>query len=58
MLALQSSLGFLALIGIAWLFSEDRRAVPWRIVISGAVLQIVFAARSFTPGIQGRYFSG
>ncbi len=29
---------------IAWLISENRRAVPWRIVISGALLQIVLAA--------------
>jgi len=44
LLVLQSAFGFLALIGIAWLFSEDRRAVPWRIVIAGALLQIVLAA--------------
>jgi len=44
LLVLQSALGFLAIIAIAWLFSEDRRAVPWRIVVSGAVLQIVLAA--------------
>jgi CNT family concentrative nucleoside transporter len=44
MLALQSALGFLALCLIAWLLSEDRRAVPWRIVVSGAILQIVLAA--------------
>ena len=29
---------------IAWLLSENRRAVPWRIVIAGALLQIVLAA--------------
>lgn len=43
-LAIQSAFGFLALIGIAWLISEDRRAVPWRIVVSGALLQIGLAA--------------
>jgi len=43
-LTLQSAFGFFALIGIAWLLSEDRRAFPWRIVISGIVLQAVFAA--------------
>ena len=41
---LQSAFGFFAFILIAWLISEDRRAVPWRIVISGALLQIVLAA--------------
>ena len=44
LLALQSAFGFLAIIAIAWLFSEDRRGVPWRIVVSGAALQIVLAA--------------
>lgn len=44
MLALQSAVGFVAIFLIAWLLSEDRRAVPWRIVISGALLQIVLAA--------------
>lgn len=43
-LAVQSALGFFALIGIAWLLSEDRRAFPWRIVVSGIVLQVVLAA--------------
>ena len=44
MLALQSAFGFVAIILIAWLLSENRRAVPWRIVVSGAALQIVLAA--------------
>ena len=43
-LALQSAFGFFALIGIAWLLSENRRAFPWRIVVSGIVLQVVLAA--------------
>jgi CNT family concentrative nucleoside transporter len=44
LLALQSAFGFLALFGIAWLLSESRRTVPWRIVIAGTLLQIVLAA--------------
>jgi len=44
LLVLQSACGFLAIIAIAWLLSENRRSVPWRIVISGALLQIVLAA--------------
>jgi len=44
LLALQSAFGFVAIFLIAWLLSEDRRAVPWRIVVSGAALQIVLAA--------------
>ena len=44
MLALQSAFGFVALFVVAWLVSEDRRAVPWRIVVPGALLQIALAA--------------
>jgi CNT family concentrative nucleoside transporter len=42
--ALQSAFGFIGIILIAWLLSEERRSVPWRIVASGALLQIVLAA--------------
>lgn len=41
---LHGAFGFVAIFLIAWLASEDRRAVPWRIVISGALLQIALAA--------------
>jgi concentrative nucleoside transporter, CNT family len=44
LLALQSAFGFLAICVIAWLLSEDRRAVPWRIVVAGALLQAILAA--------------
>jgi CNT family concentrative nucleoside transporter len=40
----QSALGLVALLAIAWLSSENRRAVPWRIVLSGLALQIALAA--------------
>lgn len=42
--AVQSAFGVLGLVFMAWLLSENRRAVPWRIVISGALLQLVLAA--------------
>jgi CNT family concentrative nucleoside transporter len=42
--ALQSACGFFALIVVAWLFSEDRRAFPWRIVATGALLLIALTA--------------
>lgn len=44
MLSLQSAFGFIAVCAIAWLLSEDRRAVPWRIVVAGALLQLTLAA--------------
>lgn len=36
--------GLVVLIGIAWLFSNNRRAVDWKLVITGILLQIGFAA--------------
>ncbi len=36
-------LGWLALLALAWLLSEDRRHVPWRIVAGGLVLQVGLA---------------
>jgi CNT family concentrative nucleoside transporter len=44
LLSLQSAVGLVALLVIAWLFSENRRAVPWRIVLSGVVLTLLLAA--------------
>jgi concentrative nucleoside transporter, CNT family len=38
---LQSALGVAAIVAIAWLVSENRRAVPWRQVITG--LAVTFA---------------
>ena len=35
--------GMLAMIGVAWLFSENRRAMPWRLVMTGTGLQLLFA---------------
>ncbi len=56
-LALQSAFGFFALIGLAWLLSEDRRAIPWRIVVSGIVLQVVLAALLLkVPIVKGFFF--
>ena len=40
MLILQSALGFIAFIALAWAVSENRRNVPWRTVAGGALLQI------------------
>ena len=35
--------GLAVLIGIAWVFSNNKKAVDWRLVITGVVLQIGFA---------------
>lgn len=36
--------GLAVLVGIAFLFSNDKRAVSWKLVLTGVALQIVFAA--------------
>jgi CNT family concentrative nucleoside transporter len=36
--------GLAVLIGIAWLFSNNRRSIDWRLVVTGVLLQIGFAA--------------
>ena len=36
--------GLTVLIGIGWLFSNNRRAVDWQLVLTGVSLQIAFAA--------------
>ena len=42
-LHLQSALGIIAIIALAWLLSENRRAFPWRTVIVGLGLQMGIA---------------
>ncbi len=44
MQAAQGILGILAILGFAWMVSEDRRAFPWRTVIAGMLLQVLIAA--------------
>jgi len=41
--ALHSALGLLALTAIAWLLSENRRAVSWRVAAVGIAFQLVVA---------------
>ena len=36
--------GLAVLLGIAWLFSSNKRAVDWRLVATGITLQVAFAA--------------
>lgn len=41
---LRGLLGYAALIGLAVAFSTNRRAIPWKIVAAGVLLQVVFAS--------------
>ncbi|HEY8468388.1 MAG TPA: Na+ dependent nucleoside transporter N-terminal domain-containing protein, partial [Longimicrobiales bacterium] len=38
-----SAFGLVALVGMAWLLSVDRRTIPWRVILWGTGLQFVFA---------------
>ncbi|HTN50016.1 MAG TPA: nucleoside transporter C-terminal domain-containing protein [Burkholderiaceae bacterium] len=44
MQTLQSAFGLIALLALAWLSSEDRATIPWRLVASGMALAFVLAA--------------
>jgi CNT family concentrative nucleoside transporter len=39
----QSSIGLVGFVLLAWIISEDRRSVPWRLIIAGLLLQFVIA---------------
>jgi concentrative nucleoside transporter, CNT family len=43
MLALQSAVGVLVLLGLCWLMSEDRRQLPWRLAVAGLAIQLGLA---------------
>jgi len=51
---LHGSFGLIALFFIAWLMSEDRFALPWRVVLGGVLLQIALAILlvKFAPAAQ------
>ena len=40
---MQSVLGIAVFIGVAWLLSQERAKVPWRMVIVGIATQLVLA---------------
>ena len=36
--------GLAVLVGVAWLFSNNKRAVDWKLILTGIALQIGFGA--------------
>ncbi|MBM3358736.1 MAG: nucleoside:proton symporter [Betaproteobacteria bacterium] len=58
LLALQSAFGFFAIVLAAWCLSEDRRAVPWRTVIAGTVLQLALAVLLLKVPLAREFFLG
>ena len=57
-LRLISALGLVAMLGFAWLLSNNRRLFPWRSVIWGMVLQFVFALFILKTPIGMQLFQG
>ncbi len=50
---MQSAFGALVLLALAWLASEDRSRIPWKIVLSGLALSLaICAAVSLVPGVR------
>ncbi len=47
-------LGLLTMLALAWLFSTNRRAIRWRTVLWGLVLQILFAFLVLRSGFGSR----
>jgi CNT family concentrative nucleoside transporter len=53
-----SFLGLFGLVGLAWLMSSDRRRFPFRIVMWGIALQLVFGLVVLSPAAQEFFFAG
>ncbi len=39
---LQSLLGLLVMLGLAWLMSNNKKLIPWRVVLVGTAMQLLF----------------
>ncbi len=44
MQSLQSAFGLVVMLAVAWIVSEQRRLIPWRIIVSGLLLAFALAA--------------
>ena len=53
---LRSLLGLLALTGLAWALSTNRSLIPWRVVIYGTTLQVVFALIILKSAVGAQFF--
>ncbi|MGD9900015.1 MAG: NupC/NupG family nucleoside CNT transporter [Calditrichaceae bacterium] len=49
-------IGFVTLLGFAWLFSSNRKVVNWRVIIWGLSLQILFALIIFVVPAGADFF--
>ncbi|MGL4739179.1 MAG: NupC/NupG family nucleoside CNT transporter [Sarcina sp.] len=51
-------LGLITILGVAFLFSENKKKINWRLVITGLVLQILFALFVLKTEIGQNIFNG
>lgn len=56
-LRLISLLGLALMVGLAWVCSEHRRAVKWRVVIWGTALQFIFGVVVLRTGFGETFFA-
>lgn len=54
--SLQALFGFAALHGVAWVLSENRRAVAWQPVVAAAILTLVLAAAFLKIPVFAQFF--
>jgi CNT family concentrative nucleoside transporter len=55
---LLSIFGMIAMLGLAWLVSVDRKVVQWRVVLWGMGLQLVFALLILKTALGAAIFAG
>ena len=58
MLKLISALGLLAMVALAWIFSEQKRLFPWRTVLWGIALQFAVGIFVLRTGAGLAFFNG
>ena len=51
-------LGLIAILGVAFLFSENKKKINWRLIITGLVLQVLFALFVLKTSIGQEIFNG
>ena len=51
-------IGFIFIISIAYLLSSDKKSINWRLVLSGIVLQLIFAILITNVPFVESIFSG
>jgi concentrative nucleoside transporter, CNT family len=55
---IQSVVGILALLSVAWLLSENRRLIPWRMILAGLALQVTIAVLMLKAPLFRQLFLG